>query len=195
MMKRTNIIYWAVASIAIITIIEGCKKDEFNNPYGEYTPSPLYQEPALASVPTSNFAYLQTKVFGPTCASSGCHDGNFEPDFRTISSSYNSTVYHPVLTNDQSNTFTYRVQPGNANLSLMHERLLIALPNTSGIMAPDYVASWQVDKQSKINAIRTWINNGALTKTQIHLFLVLKPFKMVVLQPVTLELLEQVFYQ
>ncbi|MBK7268515.1 MAG: hypothetical protein IPI07_03030, partial [Flavobacteriales bacterium] len=31
---------------------------------------------------------------------SGCHDGTFEPEFRTIASAYNSLVYHPVIAND-----------------------------------------------------------------------------------------------
>lgn len=161
-MKKTSIIFWAFTALATTLIVEGCKKKEFINPYGEYTTSPLYEEPALASVPTSNFAYLQTKVFSPTCANSGCHDGTFEPDFRTTSSSYNSIVYHPVLTNDQNNTFTYRVQPGNANLSLMHERLLIALPNTSGIMPAVSNPDWDNNKNNYINAVRDWINDGAL---------------------------------
>jgi hypothetical protein len=161
-MKKTNIIFWVVFALTTLTVIESCKKKEFINPYGEYTSSPLYQEPALASVPSSNFAYLQTKVFSPTCANSGCHDGTFEPDFRTISSSYNSIVYHPVLTNDGSNTFTYRVQPGNADLSLIHERLLIALPNTSGIMPAITTLDWNANKTSYITSVRNWINNGAL---------------------------------
>ena len=36
----------------------------------------------------------------PTCANSGCHDGTFEPDFRTVGSSWNTLVNHPVIAND-----------------------------------------------------------------------------------------------
>lgn len=161
-MKKKNIILWSALAIATIATVEGCKKQEFINPYSEYSTSPLYEEPTLAAIPTSNFAYLQAKVFSPTCANSGCHDGAFEPDFRTISSSYNSIVYHPVLTNDQNNTFTYRVQPGDAALSLMHERLLIALPNTSGIMPAVSTPDWIANKTTYINAVKKWINDGAL---------------------------------
>src|SRR5690606_35003009 len=68
----------------------------------------------------------------------------------------------PVLTNDQNNTFTYRVQPGNAALSLMHERLLIALPNTTGIMPAVSSPDWVANKTNYITAIKDWINDGAL---------------------------------
>lgn len=141
-----------------------CKKktdDNFDNPFDSYTAPPLYDTPDLTGAPESNFAYLHQAVFAPTCANSGCHDGAFEPDFRTITSSYNSLVYHPVITNNQNNTFTYRVNPGDATTSLMHERLINALPNTSGIMPPTYADEWIVNKTKHIQAIKDWINDGA----------------------------------
>lgn len=138
-----------------------CKKDEVVNPYEGYSTPKLYEEPVLASLPSSNFGYLHATVFKPTCANSGCHDGAFEPDFRTISSSYNNTVYHNVLTNNPAGDFTYRVKPGDAALSLLHERLLVSLPSTSGIMPPVYADEWIVNKQKHITAIKNWINNGA----------------------------------
>lgn len=149
----------AFTGIFIFTF--GCKKNEIENPYESYTTPKLYEEPVLASLPSSNFGYLHATVFKPTCANSGCHDGAFEPDFRTISSAYNNTVNHNVLTNDASNSFTYRVKPGDAVKSLMHERLLVALPSTSGIMPPVYADEWIVNKVAHINAIKTWINDGA----------------------------------
>ena len=132
--------------ISLISFTYGCKKNEITNPYDGYTAPRLYSEPTLAALPTSNFGYLHAKVFKPTCANSGCHDGAFEPDFRTISSSYNNTVLQNVLTNDATNSFTYRVKPGDAALSLLHERLLVALPSTSGIMPPVYADEWIVNK-------------------------------------------------
>jgi len=150
------------ASLAIIVIaIQGCKKNEIVNPYDDYSTPKLYEEPTLASLPTSNFGYLHAKVFKPTCANSGCHDGAFEPDFRTISSAYNNTVNHTVLTNNPAGDFTYRVKPGDAALSLLHERLITALPSTSGIMPPVYADEWVVNKSKHISAIKDWINEGA----------------------------------
>lgn len=149
----------AVLGIFIFTL--GCKKNDIINPYDDYTTPKLYEEPQLASLPTSNFGYLHATVFKPTCANSGCHDGHFEPDFRTITSSYNNTVNHNVLTNNPAGDFTYRVKPGDAALSLLHERLLVALPNTSGIMPAVAGDEWFNNKTSHINNVKTWINNGA----------------------------------
>lgn len=150
-----------LAFVGIFIFTFGCKKNEIENPYNSYTAPKLYEEPTLASLPTSNFGYLHAAVFKPTCANSGCHDGHFEPDFRTITSSYNNSVYHNVLTNNPAGDFTYRVKPGDAALSLLHERLITALPNTSGIMPAVSGDEWVANKASHINGIKTWINDGA----------------------------------
>lgn len=151
-----------ITACAVGIIFFGCKKTTFENPYDAYVTPPLYSDPTpLASLPSDNFAYLQNVIFKPTCANSGCHDGAFEPDFRTIASSYNTMVYQPVLTNDATNSFIYRVDPGSAASSLVHERLLVALPNTSGIMPPVTNSDWNNNKTSYINSIKNWINNGA----------------------------------
>ncbi|MDA9261963.1 hypothetical protein N9P38_01230 [Flavobacteriales bacterium] len=150
-----------LAILGIFLFTYGCKKNEIENPYNSYSTPKLYEEPTLASLPTTNFGYLHATVFKPTCANSGCHDGAFEPDFRTITSSYNNSVYHNVLTNNPAGDFTYRVKPGDAALSLLHERLITALPNTSGIMPAVSGDEWVANKASHINGIKTWINNGA----------------------------------
>lgn len=149
------------SAVGVLLFTFSCKKNDIENPYNGYSTPKLYEEPTLASLPTSNFGYLHATVFKPTCANSGCHDGAFEPDFRTIGSSYNNTVLHNVLTNNAAGDFTYRVKPGDAALSLLHERLLVALPSTSGIMPPVYADEWIVNKQKHITAIKNWINAGA----------------------------------
>jgi len=158
-MKIKNIII-GITAISFITILS-CGKDEIENPYDGYSTPKPYVKSVLESLPTSNFGYLHQTVFKPTCANSGCHDGAFEPDFRTISSSYNNNVFHNCLTNDPGNTFTYRVKPGDATLSLLHKRLLVALPNTSGIMPAVSGDEWATNKSKHINAVKDWINAGA----------------------------------
>jgi hypothetical protein len=114
----------------------------------------------------TDFAYLYKNIFKPNCSTSGCHDGGeFEPDFRTLYSSYNSLVFEPVKTNDQNGTFTYRVKPGDAVLSLLHERLTVDIPSLSGKMplAPQSNRTeWVDNKDQYILYIKNWINNGAL---------------------------------
>lgn len=106
---------------------------------------------------------LHRDVFLPTCANSGCHDGLFEPDFRTIESSYNSLVNRPVIKNTFDNDYTARVLPGNAEASMLIHRLTVDLNGNSGIMplSLEETSDWLQKKEEYIDNIKTWINNGA----------------------------------
>lgn len=142
----------------MLLVLVACKKEE--NPFAQLEhSSPV---PPSEAVPEGNFAWLHQRIFRPVCANSGCHDGTFEPEFRTVGSAYNSLVYAPVIANDPGNTFTYRVLPGNAQMSFLHARLTTFVPNTSGMMpletdGPD----WPQNEQQYINAITAWIQSGA----------------------------------
>lgn len=144
----------------------GCAKDEaIINPYvGSYDDNPL--DSASQFSDSTNFASLYNNVFLPYCANSGCHDGNFEPDFRTIESSYNTLIYHPVIKNDMNNTYQYRVQPNAADMSVLYVRLTEEIDPSSEIMpisaSYDTTHPWHNDKEIHINNIREWINGGAL---------------------------------
>ena len=149
-----------ILAIAVMAfMLFACSKEQVN-PYDELAhTSP---NPSAENLPQDNFAWLHQRVFRPTCANSGCHDGHFEPDFRTIASAYNSLVYAPVINNDPQETFTYRVLPGNANLSFLHERLTEFVPNTSGIMPLETVGTdWPTNQAAYIAAITQWIQSGA----------------------------------
>lgn len=115
------------------------------------------------SLSLESFAGLHQHIFSATCANSGCHDGTFEPDFRTISGSYNTLVYQPVIKNDPSGSFTYRVLPGNVLESVLMNRLLTDIDGQSGIMplAVDPESNWLEQKDQYIDAIESWIQNGA----------------------------------
>tara|TARA_B110000444_G_scaffold246710_1_gene268527 strand:+ start:357 stop:1277 length:921 start_codon:yes stop_codon:yes gene_type:complete len=113
----------------------------------------------------TDFSALHNNIFTPTCANSGCHDGTFEPDFRTIESAYNSLVYQPVIKNDINNSFTYRVDPGNSSKSILYHRLIVDIDGISGIMPlsaeynPEHY--WYDNEEEYINNIKDWIDNGA----------------------------------
>lgn len=150
----------AVLFSIIVLLLAACKKEE-DNPYEGLTyPSEI---PNPENLPPDNFAWLHQKIFRPTCANSGCHDGTFEPEYRTISSTYNSLVYHPVISNDSLGTYTYRVLPGDADHSLLYARLTIAIPNTSGMMPleVDGGSDWYDNDTYYIQKIRDWIEAGA----------------------------------
>lgn len=142
-----------------ILLLAACKKDE--NPYANLTWPVSVPNPE--NLPQDNFAWLHQKVFRPTCANSGCHDGTFEPEFRTIGSAYNSLVYHPVISNDDLGTYTYRVLPGDHDLSLLYVRLTQSLPNTSGQMPLEFdiTGDWPANSALYIQKVRDWIDGGA----------------------------------
>ncbi len=139
-----------------------CKKDETGNPFDNIEVIEN-QTPDFGAVSETNFAFLHEKVFAPTCANSGCHDGSFEPEFRSISSSFNSLVNHAVISNDPQNSFTKRVVPGSIDMSLLNARLTEFLPNTSGIMPleVDEDSDWDENSADYINRIQEWITAGA----------------------------------
>ncbi|MBL0046422.1 MAG: hypothetical protein IPP33_19125 [Flavobacteriales bacterium] len=148
----------AIIIALLVLCFAACKKEE--NPFEQLEHNS--PNPPSEALPQDNFAWLHQRVFRPVCANSGCHDGNFEPDFRSIGSAYNSLVFHPVIANDPGNSFTYRVLPGNVQMSFLHERLTTFVPNTSGTMpletdGPD----WPQNQGLYIAAISFWIQSGA----------------------------------
>ena len=81
-----------------------------------------------------------------------------------MASSYSTLVNHPVIANNPEESFHQRVVPGNAQASWLHERLTVAVPNTSGIMPPlaqQQTPDWTLNKDLYIAKITQWINEGA----------------------------------
>jgi len=99
---------------------------------------------------------LHKNIFSVRCANPTCHDGSFEPDFRTVQSTWATLVYHKVIKNDTSFNYTYRVVPGNPDKSWLMERLLTEDP-VLGRM-PLYA---QPLDDTHMQQIRRWIENGA----------------------------------
>jgi hypothetical protein len=149
-----------IITLVGLVLFVACQKEE-ENPFAQDVVAPA--NPTVASIPQGNFAWLHQRIFRPSCALSGCHDGSFEPEFRTISGAYNSLVMHPVIANDPQNSFTHRVVPGDVSASFLHERLTAFVPNTSGMMPlglPED-SDWPANEQAYINAIDQWIQGGA----------------------------------
>lgn len=148
----------------LVLLVFACKNEKPENPYDELERNATTGPNTLQNIPDTNFAWLHERIFRPTCANSGCHDGTFEPEFRTIAGAYNSLVNHPVIANNPSNSFTYRVVPGNAQMSWLHERMTTDVENTSGMMPlypADTTPDWIANKSFYIQKITDWINAGA----------------------------------
>ena len=147
----------------LVLAIAGCTPEPPPNPYEGLTPIIAAENLVVPPLPEDNFAWLHQQVFGPTCANSGCHDGTFEPDFRTVGSSWNTLVNHPVTANDAEMSFSRRVTPGNVGSSFLHERLTVEIPNTSGMMPleVDQESDYDQRRDEYIAAIAAWIEAGA----------------------------------
>lgn len=144
-----------------------CKDDAYQgpeNPYDKQNPAGYdkVSDGDTTYAPTTIQA-LHRQIFAPTCANSGCHDGTFEPDFRTVESTYSTLLFEPPIKNDELNPLQARVVPGNADASMLIKRLEVDLNGNSGIMplSVDPQSDWRQKKDTYIAWIRQWINDGA----------------------------------
>lgn len=147
--------------LLFVVLFSNCKKDETINPYDDPNLDPPTEDSVNYFTDPTAFSALHNNIFSPTCANSGCHDGTFEPDFRTIESAYNTLIYHPIIKNDAANTYQYRVIPGDADMSILYQRLIIDIDSISGIMPLSAENSWNDNKEQYIQNIKDWINGGA----------------------------------
>lgn len=119
--------------IALLSLISSCNDDggDIEKPF------PNGKDTVIVLKDTWNYNTIQglhAGLFKPTCANSGCHDGNFEPDFRTVESSYYSLVQQPVIKKDIAGSYLTRVIPENATGSMLPYRMKTDLNGNSGIM-------------------------------------------------------------
>ena len=160
--------------LLLILFSSSCKQDDIN-PYDDPSLLPPDNIDTNYFTNPSSFSSLHYNVFMPYCANSGCHDGSFEPDFRTIESSYSTLVYQPVIKNNDSQTYQYRVIPGSSEQSVLYARLLSddngvsMFDNNSQVMPidadivydPNQNHSWHINKNEMIANIKQWIDDGA----------------------------------
>lgn len=145
-------------------LCSACSGDS-GNPFDNPDLQPPIDTTLIPDADPQSFVGLHQKIFKPTCANSGCHDGNFEPDFRTLESTYNSLVYHPVIKNNAADTYDYRVKPGSLSESILWLRLNEDIDGISGIMplsaAYDPESEWFQNKEVHLANISAWIAAGA----------------------------------
>jgi hypothetical protein len=157
---RLNSICIFIFITTIICMNAGCKKDpvETDNPYDsvDYGNSTLPDD----TVGASTLVGLHRNVFSTRCAVPGCHDGNFEPDFRTVQSSYSTLVYSPITKNNADATFKYRVVPFQKEKSVLFERITnCCFVNQDDRMPQDNIGVPL--PQETIDHVGDWIENGA----------------------------------
>jgi hypothetical protein len=115
---------------------------------------------ATDTVNPASIVGLHRNIFTPKCNVPACHDGTFEPDFRSIQSSFSTLVYHPIVKNNTAETFTYRVVPYDISKSVLFERITnCCFVNENDRMPQDNIGTALPDQD--IQNIKTWIENGA----------------------------------
>lgn len=144
-----------MAILAALFLAFSCEKvidKNAENPFTTTDPT----DTATNKLGAATIQGLHQNVFSVRCANPSCHDGSFEPDYRTVQSTYSSLVYHPVTKNDSTGSYTYRVFPGKPEESwIMHrvatdDEVLGRMP-----LYADPLSTEQVEN------LRTWIKNGA----------------------------------
>jgi hypothetical protein len=161
MMPKVNKKY-CIYTVLMLLLHYSCKKETVigdeptlpTNPYANLV-YPVDQVPAI-NIDSGSFAGLHKYIFKTKCAMPACHDGAFEPDFRTIQSAYNSMVLHPVFKNDSLGSFVYRVKPHDVIKSWLFER--ITTGNTVLGKMPLYAPALTT---KEVQNIANWINGGA----------------------------------
>ena len=152
MMRRRKLILIPLLVALALTTIPSCEKEE--NPYDKVD----YSSPAdpVDTLSPSSFISLHKNIFVTKCALPGCHDGAFEPDFRSVQSAYATLVYHRVVKHSQDTAFEFRVLPNNYQGSWLYERITTddAVLGRMPLYAP-------VLTNEELQNIRDWIMNGA----------------------------------
>lgn len=161
--RNSVLLLLPVIGISFLLAMHACKKQDDTPPHNPY--EDIHRDDTTKyGIPLDSLTitYVHKKVLSTRCALPGCHDGHFEPDYRTPQSSFSTLVYAPVIKNwgDTSHPFKYRVIPFDTSYSVLYERITNCcfvthddrMPQDNiGVALPD----------SSINLIASWIMHGA----------------------------------
>src|ERR1051325_588501 len=163
MKQKKYIVGFLFLSLIAWVVIHSCKKDEAlpPNPYDgvDYgtTTTPPPPDP-------NSIVGIHNNIFHPRCAKAGCHDGHFEPDFRTVESSYSTLVYHKIKKNSWDSAYTFRVMPYDTARSALYARLTTCFYADTSTGSCDRMPQDIIGvplQQNYINNIVNWIMGGA----------------------------------
>lgn len=151
------LIYYTCILITLVSVVVACKKKTTPLPESPFaTANAVATTPITDVVVTPDFKSIYTKILQPKCGNPSCHDGHFEPDFRTIESAYATMVYQPVIKHTLDGRYTLRVIPNNVDSSWLYNRVNTADAQLGRM--PLYKAKLA---DVELNAIKNWIATGA----------------------------------
>lgn len=145
----------------LLVTVYSCKK---TNPKTEHNPYDDIKRDSTSGIDipldSLTITYVHKKVLSSRCALNGCHDGHFEPDYRTPQSSYSTLVYAPIVKNNLAGQYKYRVIPFDTTNSVLYIRVTnCCFVNHNDRMPQDNIGVPLPD--SSLNVIRQWIMHGA----------------------------------
>lgn len=156
--KLKILIVFSALIVSMAISMNGCKKDPA--PANPYDAVDYGKKDDEVVVDKYSIVALHRDIFFPQCGKPGCHDGHFEPDFRTVESTYSTMVYQPITKNNANNDFTFRVLPYQSAKSVLYERISnCCFVNTNDRMPQDNIGIPM--NQEYIDRIKKWIDDGA----------------------------------
>ncbi len=154
-MKTTrNMLPFLLLVLAIA--IAACKRDDPapHNPYDDvdygngtnnnYVPNP------------DGITGIYESILRQKCSLPGCHDGHFEPDFRSIQSAWSTLAYARVVKNTADSAYTFRVIPGDTAGSILWHRI-----TRGDAQLQQMPATGQYLTDAELVHVRNWILGGA----------------------------------
>ncbi len=146
--------------LLIALTFSACKKEESvpDNPYDGVDYSDGTE--LVDTLDPNGIVSIHRDILLPKCSTPGCHDGSFEPDFRTVMSSYSTLVYHRIIKNDPDSQYTFRVIPYDTTNSVFQKRLTWrTFANVDDRMPQSDIGVGL--PQSDLDRISAWILEGA----------------------------------
>jgi len=156
---------YRVLALAVVSAscVAACDVQTFDDAAAEFgssaPPPPPPPPPPPGGSFGPNFSEIQSNVFTPDCATSGCHAGA-NPDAGLNLEAANSYAQLVGIASTQDAAIL-RVNPGNPNASYLIQKLE-GTAATGGQMPP----SGALD-QADIDVIRQWISDGAIDDTVV----------------------------
>lgn len=156
MFKRFGALWRALALASAAVMLAACADDGGgDDPFAGLEDDRKPDAPA----DTTTLAGIHERLFAVRCANPTCHDGSFEPDFRTVYSTYNTLVWQPTVKPDPDTVrdIDLRVVPFEPDSSWLMERLVTDDTVNLGRMPSN---GWRLPA-NEIAWVRDWIARGA----------------------------------
>ena len=154
---RTFHSIFPILLVAGVLSILACQRTDPEPPVNPFDAIVYQEELVPPQAPDSaSLVGLHTYIFSVSCAVPGCHEGSFEPDFRTVQSTYSTLVFHPVVKNDLAGSFEQRVVPFDAAASWLYQRVTTQDPVLGRMPLYDNPLD-----EGQLTALKQWINAGA----------------------------------